>query len=41
MAAGIDLPETQVPPGEHSIRVDDKDKDGRSSSMIFVITVVK
>ncbi len=41
LAAGIDLPETQAPPGEHSIRVDVKDKDGRSSSMIFVINVVK
>ena len=37
--AGIDLPEASVPPGNHTIRAEVKDKDGRAGSVTFVIKV--
>jgi hypothetical protein len=36
---GIDIPDAEVPPGEHAIRVDLKDTDGRSATANFVLTV--
>ena len=37
--SGIDLPEASVPPGNHTIRAEVKDKDGRAGSVTFVIKV--
>lgn len=39
-ADGIDLPEAEIPPGTHVIRADVKDKEGRSSTLIFKLNVV-
>lgn len=39
MPAGIDIPDTELPPGEHMIRVDIKDTDGRPASTSFVLKV--
>jgi hypothetical protein len=36
---GIDIPDAEVPPGEHAIRVDLKDSDGRSATTNFVLAV--
>jgi hypothetical protein len=36
---GIDIPDAEVPPGEHAIRVDLKDSDGRSATANFVLAV--
>jgi hypothetical protein len=36
---GIDIPETELPPGEHMVRVDIKDMDGRPASTSFVLKV--
>ena len=38
-ASGIDLPEASVPPGHHTIRAEVKDKDGRASTVTFVLKV--
>ena len=38
---GIDLPEASVPPGDHRIRADIKDTDGRTGSVTLVIKVNK
>src|SRR5215470_1828631 len=34
-AAGIDMPDTELPPGEYMIRVDIKDSDGRIGTTSF------
>src|SRR5438876_12273135 len=39
MPAGIDILDTELPPGEHMIRVDIKDTDGRPASTSFVLKV--
>jgi hypothetical protein len=36
---GIDMPDVQLPPGDHLIRVDLKDTDGRLGIMSFVLKV--
>jgi hypothetical protein len=36
---GIDIPDTELPPGEHMVRVDIKDTDGRPASTSFVLKV--
>jgi hypothetical protein len=36
---GIDIPDTELPPGEHMIRVDIKDTDGRPASTSFVLKI--
>jgi hypothetical protein len=36
---GIDIPDTQLPVGDHMLRVDLKDLDGRTGSMIFALKV--
>lgn len=39
--SGIDLPDALVPPGNHTIRAEIKDKDGRAGSVTFVIKIPK
>jgi hypothetical protein len=36
---GIDMPDAQIPPGEHMVRVDIKDSDGRIGTTSFVLKV--
>jgi hypothetical protein len=38
-ATGIDIPDTQLPEGDHMLRVDIKDLDGRIGSTIFAVKV--
>jgi hypothetical protein len=38
--AGIDIPDVELPVGDHLIRVDVKDSDGRIGSTSFVLKVV-
>jgi hypothetical protein len=37
--AGIDIPDAEVPPGEHAIRVELKDTEGRVAATNFFLTV--
>ena len=37
---GIDMPEVELPAGEHMVRVDVKDTDGRAGTTSFVLKVV-
>jgi hypothetical protein len=36
---GIDIPDAEVPPGEHAIRVDLKDSEGRTTTRTFLLAV--
>jgi hypothetical protein len=36
---GIDIPDTQLPAGDHMLRVDIKDLDGRTGSTIFALKI--
>jgi len=36
---GIDMPEVELPAGEHMVRVDIKDTDGRAGTASFVLKV--
>lgn len=38
-ASGIDIPETELPPGEYTVRIDLKDSDGRPGGTSFVLKV--
>ena len=38
-ATGIDMPDAQLPPGEHLVRVDVKDSEGRTASTSFLLKV--
>ncbi len=38
-ATGLDMPDAELPPGDHMIRVDIKDSDGRMGSTSFVLKV--
>jgi hypothetical protein len=38
--AGIDIPDVELPVGDHMVRVDVKDTDGRTGSTSFVLRVV-
>ena len=38
-ADGIDMPDTELPPGEYMVRVDVKDSDGRPGSTSFILKV--
>lgn len=38
-ASGIDIPDVQLPPGDHMVRVDVKDSDGRIGSTSFILRV--
>jgi hypothetical protein len=37
--SGLDMPDTEVPPGEYMVRVDVKDSDGRPGSTSFILKV--
>ena len=37
--AGIDIPDSELPPGEYMVRVDLKDSDGRPGSTSFVLKI--
>lgn len=39
LAAGVDLMEASVPPGDHSFRAEVKDKEGRTGAVTFKIHV--
>jgi hypothetical protein len=36
---GIDMPDAQLPPGDHLVRVDIKDSDGRVASTSFLLKI--
>jgi hypothetical protein len=36
---GIDMPDAQLPPGDHLVRIDVKDSEGRVSTTSFVLKV--
>jgi hypothetical protein len=38
-SAGIDIPDVELPAGEHMVRIDVKDSDGRLGSTSFVLKV--
>ena len=38
-ADGIDMPDTELPPGEYMVRVDIKDSDGRPGSTSFILKI--
>jgi hypothetical protein len=38
-STGIDIPDAEVPPGEHAIRIDVKDSDGRLATTNFFLAV--
>jgi len=38
--SGIDIPDVELPVGEHMVRVDVKDSDGRAGTTSFVLKVV-
>jgi hypothetical protein len=38
-ADGIDMPDTELPPGEYMVRVDVKDSDGRPGTISFTLKV--
>ncbi|HET7886065.1 MAG TPA: hypothetical protein VFL62_07555 [Bradyrhizobium sp.] len=38
-ASGLDIPDAELPPGDHMIRVDIKDSDGRTGSTSFVLKI--
>jgi hypothetical protein len=38
-ASGIDMPDAQLPPGDHMIRVDVRDSEGRMGSTTFVLKI--
>lgn len=38
--SGIDIPEVELPAGEHMVRVDVKDSDGRIGTTSFLLKVV-
>jgi len=37
--AGIDIPDAEVPPGEHAIRIELKDSEGRAATTHFLLAV--
>jgi hypothetical protein len=38
-ASGIDVPAAELPPGEHVVRIDIKDSDGRAATASFILKV--
>jgi hypothetical protein len=38
-AKGIDVPAAELPPGDHMVRIDIKDSDGRAATASFVLKV--
>jgi hypothetical protein len=39
LPSGIDMPEVELPAGEHMVRVDIKDTDGRAGTASFILKV--
>ena len=39
--AGVDIPDAELPAGEHIVKVDVKDSDGRSGSATFILKVAE
>ncbi len=39
-ASGIDIPDAELPPGDHMLRVDIKDQDGRVGTTVFDLKVM-
>ena len=37
---GIDIGEAEIPPGDHTFRIDVKDSDGRAATALFTLNVV-
>lgn len=37
--AGIDMPDAQLPPGDHLVRIDVKDSEGRVSTASFLLKI--
>lgn len=37
--SGIDMPDVELPPGDHMVRIDVKDSDGRTGTTSFVLKV--
>lgn len=40
LPTGIDMPNAELPPGEHLVRVDVRDSEGRTASMSFMLKIV-
>jgi hypothetical protein len=40
-STGIDMPDAQVPPGDHLLRVDIKDSEGRVASRSFLLKIAQ
>ena len=40
-ASGVEMPEAEAPPGRHMIETKISDSDGRESSGVFVLNVIK
>ena len=38
-ATGIDMPDAQLPPGDHLVRIDVKDSEGRVSTTSFMLKI--
>jgi hypothetical protein len=38
--SGLDMPDAELPPGDHMIRVDIKDSDGRAGTTSFLLKVL-
>ena len=38
-AGGIDMPDAQLPPGDHLVRIDIKDSEGRPASTSFLLKI--
>ena len=38
--SGLDMPDAELPPGDHLIRVDIKDTDGRAGTTSFLLKVL-
>lgn len=38
---GIDIPDAELPPGDHEVRVDIRDSDGRVSTASFLLKVMQ
>jgi len=36
---GIDMPDAQLPPGDHLVRIDVKDSEGRVSTTSFMLKI--
>jgi hypothetical protein len=39
LPTGIDMPDALLPPGEHLVRIDIKDSDGRQASVSFLLKI--